>query len=89
MAESLELLREHLLATGRSGRLIVWAHNSHIGDARATTLAEGGQLNLGQLVREESGVNSIHVGFSTYSGTVTAAHGWGRSAVEMDVLPAA
>lgn len=88
MGETVSALREHLLRTGRSGKLVIWAHNSHIGDARATDVADRGQLNLGQLVREESGVESVLVGFSTYTGTVTAAHRWGDPAVQMDVLPA-
>jgi erythromycin esterase-like protein len=68
MAETLWSIRDHLRETGRSGRLVVWAHDSHIGDARATEVAERGQLNLGQLVRERSGVRSFLLGFSTYTG---------------------
>ncbi|MGK4277591.1 erythromycin esterase family protein, partial [Escherichia coli] len=51
---------------------------SHLGDARATEMGEGGELNLGQLVRQRSGRDALLVGFSTYSGTVTAATEWGE-----------
>lgn len=88
MAETLWALRDHLLSTGRTGRLVVWAHNSHIGDARATDVARRGQLNLGQLAREQPGIESVLVGFSTYTGTVTAADNWDEPAEQMDVLPA-
>ena len=88
MAETLWTLRDHLRRTGRTGRLVVWAHNSHIGDARATDVAERGQLNLGQLVREQPDIESALVGFSTYTGTVTAASDWGAPGVVMEVVPA-
>jgi erythromycin esterase-like protein len=65
----------------------VWAHNSHLGDARATELGEGGELNLGQLVRERHGAAAALVGFSTYSGTVTAASDWDMPAETKQVRP--
>jgi erythromycin esterase-like protein len=55
MADTLFALREWLRDEGRAGRLVVWAHNSHVGDARATQMAARGELNLGQLVRERAG----------------------------------
>jgi erythromycin esterase-like protein len=88
MADTLWALREHLIRTGRSGRLVVWAHNSHIGDARETEVAQRGQLNLCQLVRESEAIESVLVGFSTYAGTVTAADSWGGDQQLMDVVPA-
>jgi erythromycin esterase-like protein len=78
MAETLEALREHISQrTGRPGKIIVWAHNSHLGDARATEMGEGGQLNLGQLVRERYRPEDVYLlGFTTHTGTVTAASDW-------------
>jgi len=54
----------------------VWAHNSHIGDARATEMGDAGQLSLGQLVRQRHPYESIHVGFTTYEGNVISAEDW-------------
>lgn len=79
MAQMLDALHGHLgrhnLAT--PAKLIIWAHNSHIGDARATELGEGGQCNLGQLVRERRGEGDTYLlGFTTHTGSVTAASEW-------------
>ena len=71
MAHTLEALALHL-----SGKVVVWAHNSHVGDARATEMGERGELTLGQLVRERYPGNSALVGMTTYRGTVTAASDW-------------
>ncbi len=78
MAETLEALREHIgQRTGKPGRIVVWAHNSHLGDARATEMGEHGQLNLGQLVRERyRPEDTFLLGFTTHTGTVTAATDW-------------
>jgi erythromycin esterase-like protein len=57
-------------------KVVVWAHNSHVGDQRATELARAGQLNLGQLVRERHRRRAFLLGFTTYTGTVTAASRW-------------
>jgi erythromycin esterase-like protein len=75
MAETLEALAAHLDA-----RIAVWAHNSHVGDARATQLSERGELNIGQLVRQRHGRETLLVGFTTFTGTVTAAYDWGGPA---------
>jgi erythromycin esterase-like protein len=89
MAESLDSLLGHLDRTGvRPARLVVWAHNSHLGDARATEMGDSGEWNVGQLVREWFPGQSLHVGFSTYRGTVTAADDWGRPARRLVVRPA-
>jgi erythromycin esterase-like protein len=80
MARSLEALAAHLERTDGAAKVVVWAHNSHLGDERATELAQAGQLNLGQLVRERHGDEALLVGFTTYSGTVTAASDWGGPA---------
>ena len=80
MAETLEELVAHLERTSGPTKVVVWAHNSHLGDQRATELAQAGQLNLGQLVRERHGDETLLVGFTTYAGTVTAASDWGGPA---------
>ncbi|MCE3261507.1 MAG: erythromycin esterase family protein [Pseudoduganella sp.] len=78
MAETLQALREHIgQSTGRPARIVVWAHNSHLGDARATEMGAHGQLNLGQLVRERYRPGeSFLLGFTTHAGSVTAASEW-------------
>jgi erythromycin esterase-like protein len=88
MAETLEGL-ERFLARGKTApRIVVWAHNSHLGDARATEMGDGGELNVGQLVRQRHGAESVLVGFSTYGGTVTAASNWDEPAQRKVVRPA-
>ena len=74
MADTLDALRERM--PGASEGIVVWAHNSHLGDARATEMGRRGELNLGQLVRERHGRNAFAIGFSTFNGTVTAASDW-------------
>lgn len=64
MAETLSALVQHL--GGERAKIVVWAHNSHLGDARATQMGEQGELNLGQLVREKWGDQAFLVGFTTY-----------------------
>jgi erythromycin esterase-like protein len=76
MTETVDHLRDHLRGTKRSDKVCVWAHNSHLGDARATDLGDFGQLNVGQLLRERHGDDVVLVGFTTYGGTVTAASRW-------------
>jgi erythromycin esterase-like protein len=88
MAETLEALAGFLQAEGRAPKIVIWAHNSHLGDARATELGEAGELNLGQLVRERSREDAMLVGFTTHSGTVTAASDWDAPAELKRVRPA-
>ena len=76
LADTLDSLLEHLDSTGGSARVIVWAHNSHVGDARHTDMADRGERNLGQLLRERHPDEVVSVGFTTYVGSVTAASGW-------------
>ena len=87
MAETLDALAAHLSRGGRSAKIVVWAHNSHLGDARATQMSARGELNLGQLVRERHGDRAVIVGFTTYAGTVTAASDWGAPAERKWVRP--
>lgn len=72
MTDTIDAIARHL----GDARIVVWAHNSHLGDARATEVSEHGELNVGQLVRERYGDRALSIGFTTYSGTVTAASDW-------------
>ncbi len=90
MAQTLHALLTHLGRGSQSepARVVVWAHNSHVGDARATEVGSDGQLTLGQLVRERYGADCRLIGFTTYTGTVTAASEWGGIAERKVVRPA-
>jgi erythromycin esterase-like protein len=90
MLETLELLVKRGGSSGEQPRRgIVWAHNTHIGDYRATDMAAAGYVNLGGLARERFGRDEVElVGFSTRAGTVTAAFAWDASAQAMPVPPA-
>ncbi|MEV0639895.1 erythromycin esterase family protein [Streptomyces sp. NPDC050619] len=86
MADTLDRLMEH---HGPDAKAVVWAHNTHIGDARATDMADIGEVNIGQLVRERHmGKGVVLVGFGSYSGTVIAAEEWGEVPRIMVVPPA-
>jgi erythromycin esterase-like protein len=87
MVEIIEALVAHLNGS-RQPKAVVWAHNSHLGDARATEMSERGELNVGQLIRERFGNESALIGFSTYHGSVTAASDWGARAERKRVRPA-
>jgi len=80
MADTLDQLLAHLDRHGGTARVVVWAHNSHVGDARSTEMTQRGELNIGQLMRERHGRGVVNVGFTTYTGTVTAASDWGAPA---------
>ena len=67
MTETLAALKQHFGSDG--GKMVVWAHNSHLGDARATEMSRRGEWNVGQLMRERFGSRVFNIGFSTYSGT--------------------
>ena len=88
MMESLVALRHHLSTPDAPAKIIVWAHNSHLGDARATQMSERGELNVGQLVREHFEDEAVSIGFTSYDGTVTAASNWDAPAERKTVLPA-
>jgi erythromycin esterase len=83
MMETLDrLLNFH----GKNSKGIVWEHNTHIGDARATDMKRAGMINIGQLAREQYGINKVYlVGFGTYQGTVIAADAWGAPMQELEV----
>ena len=90
MADTLDALAVHLSRRhrGHPARTVMWAHNSHLGDARATEGAANGELNVGQLVRERHPRDCCLIGFTTYTGTVTAADDWEGPAERKRVRPA-
>jgi len=87
MTETLVALLGHY-GKGSNAKAVVWAHNSHLGDARATDMAQRGEWNMGQLARELFGDRVYSIGFSTFAGTVTAAQDWGAPAERRRVRPA-
>lgn len=86
-AETLHALAAHLEKRFGNSKMVVWAHNSHLGNARATERSQYGEWNLGQLVRERY-AQVVLVGFTTYTGTVTAASDWGGPHETKRVRPA-
>ncbi|HZR98046.1 MAG TPA: erythromycin esterase family protein [Chloroflexota bacterium] len=87
MADTLDALVAHLTRATPHAKIVVWAHNSHLGDARATELGERGELNLGQVARVRYDDHALLVGFTTYEGTVTAASDWDAPAERKQVRP--
>ena len=88
MAETIDSLASYLSRKqNKPAKVVVWGHNSHIGDARATEMGKYGELNVGQLVRERYGHDAVLVGFTTYDGTVTAASNWGAPPERKRVRP--
>lgn len=84
MFETLQALLE---SGGSDAKAIVWAHNSHIGNARATEMSGRGEYNIGQLAKEEYGDGAFNIGFGTDHGTVAAASNWGGRLRFKDVRP--
>lgn len=87
MTETLRELTDHLSRTQGSAKVAVWEHNSHLGDARATQMGEDGEWNVGQLVRERYGKTARLIGFTTHTGTVTAADNWDEPGITKRVRP--
>ncbi|WP_313236178.1 erythromycin esterase family protein [Sporosarcina ureae] len=86
MAEAIKELQNYY---GKDAKIIVWEHNTHIGDASATSMTDHGLTNVGQLIREQYGrENTYAIGFGTYEGTVIAGSSWGETPEEMAVPPA-
>ncbi|NNB85883.1 erythromycin esterase family protein [Corallococcus exiguus] len=85
MADTLDALMGFLKRRLGAARVVVWAHNSHVGDARATEMGEAGEVNLGQLTRQRHPRVTRLIGFSTYRGTVTAATNWSGTAERKQV----
>jgi len=88
MAETLDALDEHLRLLDDGAKIVLWAHNSHLGDARATQMGRRGEWNVGQLAREHHAKDCVLIGFTTNTGTVTAASNWGGPAERKQVRPA-
>jgi erythromycin esterase-like protein len=87
MVETLDALVPHLDRHGGRTKVVVWAHNSHLGDARATQMGDAGEWNVGQLVRERHATETVLVGLTTDHGTVTAASDWDGPAERKRVRP--
>jgi erythromycin esterase-like protein len=87
MAETLDALFDHLGRPRLPSKVVVWAHNSHVGDARHTEMGWHGQLTVGQLARERYASDAYLVGLTTYEGTVTAASDWGAPGLVKRVVP--
>jgi len=88
MTETLERLAAHIDRRDPTAKIVVWAHNSHVGDARVTEMARRGEINLGQLMRQGYPRETITLGFTTYTGTVTAASVWHGAPERKTVRPA-
>ena len=87
MMQTLIALDEHLSTPEKKAKIVVWEHNSHLGDASATAMATRGEYNVGELTRDRYGSDTYLIGFTTYSGTVTAANDWGGAAERKRVSP--
>ncbi len=86
MADTLGRLVQHHADLNGEAKAIVWEHNTHVGDARATSMARAGMVNLGQLVRERNGRDdTVLVGFGGYKGSVIAGDGWGEPMQALNV----
>lgn len=88
MMQTLNVLSDHIeKRLNKPAKIVIWAHNSHVGDARATEMGDQGEINIGQLIREEHENDCYIIGFSTYEGEVTAASTWGGPAIRKVVKP--
>lgn len=88
MADTLDALAVHLQRRGQNRKVVVWAHNSHVGDSAAMAhRADRGEITLGHLVRHRHAATTVLVGFTTHHGTVTAASDWGAPAERKVVRP--
>jgi erythromycin esterase-like protein len=88
MAETVDTISRYVGRSGHDAKIVVWAHNSHLGDARATEMGSRGELNVGQLLRQRYGDDAVLIGFTTYAGTVTAATDWDEPGERKRVRPA-
>jgi erythromycin esterase-like protein len=88
MVDTLDNLISHFSRHGENPKAVIWAHNSHLGDARATQMSRRDELNVGQLVRERHAKEAVLVGFTTFTGNVTAASDWGGVTERKYVRPA-
>jgi erythromycin esterase-like protein len=89
MADTLDALATHIARRGRAPKIVVWAHNSHVGDSAAMAhRAERDEITIGHLCRRRHPRETVLVGFTTHEGTVTAASDWGGDAERKVVRPA-
>jgi erythromycin esterase-like protein len=89
MAATVKDIADHAAAlAGAPGKVVVWAHNTHVGDARATEAHQRRELSLGELLRRTGRRDSFHLGFLTHSGSVMAAPEWDRPGRVYTVRPA-
>lgn len=88
MMDILLALMTHINRVQENSRIVVWAHNSHVGNALATQMGRHGEFNIGQLCREHFGEEAVLIGFTTFTGTVTAASEWDGPAEHKAVRPA-
>jgi erythromycin esterase-like protein len=87
MADTVDMLAERLGEPGHPARLVVWAHNRHVGDTRATAMGAAGETSLGQVMRQRHPGEVALIGMTTYTGTVMCARAWGEPAVIVPVPP--
>ena len=84
-----ETLNRIMMFFGNQAKGIIWEHNTHVGDARATDMADEGIVNVGQLLREQEGDENLYIiGFGTHRGSVIAADQWGKNFKQMMTPPA-
>ena len=84
-----EAINEIMDYHGKKAKIIIWEHNTHIGDASATDMAASGMVNVGQILRAQNKIEDVFaVGFGTHRGTVIAANEWDAPYKRMDVPPA-
>lgn len=87
MSDTLNVVADHLeYHYNKPAKIIIWAHNSHVGDARATEMGSRGEFNIGQLVREQHS-KTYSIGFSTYEGWVMAASNWDEPGQCQKIVP--
>lgn len=87
MAETVMDLSQFYGHVGEGAKVVVWAHNSHLGDARATEMGKRGERNVGQILRQKRKGEVFTIGFTTDAGTVIAAHDWDGDPHRMLVRP--
>jgi erythromycin esterase-like protein len=88
MADTVDALIKHLDRSAPPAKIVIWEHNSHIGDARATDMGEAGEHTVGQLIRQRHGRDAVLIGFTTYTGEVSAADDWDQPVDRKRVRPA-
>jgi len=89
MADTVDMLGEQLGTDGAPAKLVVWAHNRNVGDARATAMGDAGEITLGQMMRQRHPGEIALIGMTAHTGTVTCARGWDEPAQVAAVPPSA